>query len=156
VPGQAQPQAAAAADEAPGDGEDLTAGEVCWRMSSRWREENYFRYARARFALDALDSYAAAPDDPDRMMSKPGQEDRGRPHPGRRAGHHRRRDGPGRRAAPAAQPPARPPTYSQVINVLAAPVEAARRDLDGHYARRRRGTRADPRGPHHLRRHLSW
>jgi hypothetical protein len=40
---------------------DLTAGEVCWRMTSRWREENYFRYARTHFALDALDSYAAAP-----------------------------------------------------------------------------------------------
>src|SRR5258706_552853 len=39
---------------------DLDAGEVCWRMSSRWREENYFRYARPWFALDALDSYAAA------------------------------------------------------------------------------------------------
>ena len=33
---------------------DLPAGEVCWRMSSRWREENYFRYARTHFALDAL------------------------------------------------------------------------------------------------------
>ena len=33
-------------------------------MSSRWREENYFRFARTRFALDALDSYASAPDDP--------------------------------------------------------------------------------------------
>jgi transposase-like protein len=42
--------------------DDLAAGEVCWRMTSRWREENYFRYARTRFALDALDSHAAAPD----------------------------------------------------------------------------------------------
>jgi lambda repressor-like predicted transcriptional regulator len=51
--------------------DDLTAGEVCWRMTSRWREENYFRYARTRFALDALDSHAAAPDDPDRMVPNP-------------------------------------------------------------------------------------
>jgi len=51
--------------------DDLTAGEVCWRMSARWREENYFRYARTRFALDALDSYAAAPDDPDDMVPNP-------------------------------------------------------------------------------------
>jgi hypothetical protein len=28
---------------------DLPAGQVCWRMSSRWREENYFRYARTPF-----------------------------------------------------------------------------------------------------------
>ena len=51
--------------------DDLTAGEVCWRMTSRWREENYFRYARTRFALDALDSHATAPDDPDRMVPNP-------------------------------------------------------------------------------------
>ena len=50
---------------------DLPAGEVCWRMSSRWREENYFRYARTHFALDALDSYAAVPDDPDRLVPSP-------------------------------------------------------------------------------------
>jgi transposase-like protein len=50
---------------------DLDAGQVCWRMSSRWREENYFRYARTWFALDALDSYAAGPDDPDRMIPSP-------------------------------------------------------------------------------------
>ena len=54
--------------------DDLTAGEVCWRLSSRWREENYFRYARTRFALDALDSHAAAPDDPDRMVPNPAKK----------------------------------------------------------------------------------
>ena len=31
-------------------------------------EENYFRYARTHFAVDALDSYAATPDDPDRKV----------------------------------------------------------------------------------------
>jgi hypothetical protein len=53
---------------------DLPAGEVCWRMSSRWRQENYFRYARTHFALDALDCYAAAPDDPDRMVPNPAKK----------------------------------------------------------------------------------
>ena len=53
---------------------DLAAAEVCWRMSSRWREENYFRYARTHFALDALDSYAAAPDDPNRMVPNPAKK----------------------------------------------------------------------------------
>jgi hypothetical protein len=47
---------------------DLPAGEVCWRLTSRWREENYFRYARTHFALDA------APDDPDRMVPNPGKK----------------------------------------------------------------------------------
>jgi transposase-like protein len=53
---------------------DLPAGEVCWRMSSRWREENYFRYARTHFALDALDSCAAVPDDPDRLVPSPAKK----------------------------------------------------------------------------------
>ena len=53
---------------------DLPAGEVCWRMSSRWRQENYFRYARTHFALDALDSYAAVPDDPDRLVPSPAKK----------------------------------------------------------------------------------
>ena len=53
---------------------DLAAGEVCWRLTSRWREENYFRYARTHFALDALDSYAATPDDPDRKVPNPAKK----------------------------------------------------------------------------------
>src|SRR5271170_1792694 len=54
--------------------DDLPAGQVCWRMSSRWREENYFRYARTHFALDALDSYAAVPDDPGRLVPSPAKK----------------------------------------------------------------------------------
>ena len=40
-------------------------------MGSRWREENYFRYGRAHFALDALDTYAVTPEDPDRKVPSP-------------------------------------------------------------------------------------
>ena len=47
---------------------DLPAAAVAFRMSSRWREENYFRYGRAHFALDALDSYAVTPDNPGRLV----------------------------------------------------------------------------------------
>jgi transposase len=50
---------------------DLPAAEVCWRLSARWRQENYFKYARAHFALDALDSYADTPDDPTRPVPNP-------------------------------------------------------------------------------------
>jgi len=53
---------------------DLDAGEVCWRLSSRWREENYFRYARTRFAPGALDSHAATADDPDRLVPSPAKK----------------------------------------------------------------------------------
>src|SRR6266568_4697945 len=38
----------------------LPAAGVIYRMTSRWREENYFRYGRAHFALDALDTYATS------------------------------------------------------------------------------------------------
>jgi lambda repressor-like predicted transcriptional regulator len=110
---------------------DLPPGEVCWRMSSRWREENYFRYARTRFALDALDSYAAAPDDPGRMV----------PNPARKTAAVRVRQAEAAaQAAEAARDAAllqlRSPApgqaaylTNQVINALAAPVEAAYREL---------------------------
>jgi hypothetical protein len=111
---------------------DLPAGEVCWRLSSRWREENYFRYARTRFALDALDSYAAAPDDPDRMV----------PDPARKTAAARIRQAEA--AAQAAEtardaallqlrsPAPGQTAYltNQMINALAAPVQAAWHDLD--------------------------
>src|ERR1700728_3868525 len=111
---------------------DLAAGEVCWRLSSRWREEDYFRYARTRFALDALDSYAAAPDDPDRTV----------PNPARKTAAARVRQAEA--AAQAAEtardaallelrsPAPGQAAYlsNQVINALAAPVEAAWRDLE--------------------------
>jgi len=40
-------------------------------MANRWRQENYFKYAREHFALDALDSYADHPDDPGRLVPNP-------------------------------------------------------------------------------------
>lgn len=50
---------------------DLPAGEVAHRMGNRWRQENYFKYGRAHFALDALDGYAAVDDDPGRSVPNP-------------------------------------------------------------------------------------
>jgi hypothetical protein len=112
--------------------DDLPPGEVCWRMSSRWREENYFRYARTRFALDALDSHAATPDDPGRKV----------PNPARKTAAARVRHAEAAaQAAEAARDAAllqlRSPApgqaaylSNQVINALAAPVEAAWRELE--------------------------
>ena len=37
--------------------EDLAAEEVLIRMFSRWRQENFFKYMKAEFALDALTEY---------------------------------------------------------------------------------------------------
>jgi hypothetical protein len=101
-------------------------------MSSRWREENYFRYARTQFALDALDCYAAAPDDPDRMV----------PNPARKTAAARIRQAEA--AAQAAEtardaallqlrsPAPGQAAYltNQVINALDAPVEAAYHELE--------------------------
>jgi transposase len=111
---------------------DLPAGEVCWRMSFRWREENYFRYARTHFALDALDSYAAAPDDPGRLV----------PSPAKKAAAARvRRAEAAAVAAEAARDAALLKLHSpapghavlltsQMANALQEPVEAAYAELD--------------------------
>ena len=52
----------------------LPAAAVIYRMTSRWREENYFRYGRAHFALDAHDTYAVTPEDPGRMVPNPAKK----------------------------------------------------------------------------------
>lgn len=39
--------------------EDLSAAMVAYRMFSRWRQENYFKYMAEEFALDALVEYGA-------------------------------------------------------------------------------------------------
>ena len=111
---------------------DLAAGEVCWRLTSRWREENYFRYARTHFALDALDSHAATPDDPDRKVPNPAKKTA--------AAQVRRAEvlaatAQAQRDASLAAlrnpAPGQPVTITnQMINALDAPVEAAHRELE--------------------------
>jgi hypothetical protein len=44
---------------------------VAHKMFSRWRQENFFRYLRAHYDLDGLDSYAKVPDDPERKVPNP-------------------------------------------------------------------------------------
>lgn len=43
-------------------------------MFSRWRQENFFKYMRAHFALDGLDSYATVPDDLTRLVANPAKK----------------------------------------------------------------------------------
>jgi hypothetical protein len=50
---------------------DLSPAQVAYRMAARWRQENYFKYAREHFALDTLDSYADQPDDLGRPVPNP-------------------------------------------------------------------------------------
>src|SRR5882672_10193255 len=50
---------------------DLPAAQVAYRMFDRWRQENFFKYLREEYALDALAEYAATPDDPMREVPNP-------------------------------------------------------------------------------------
>jgi len=44
---------------------------VAYRMFERWTQENFFRYMRQHFALDALVSYSVEPADPERSVPNP-------------------------------------------------------------------------------------
>jgi transposase len=50
---------------------DLSVVQVAYRMFERWRQENFFKYLREEYALDALVEYAAVPDDPNREVPNP-------------------------------------------------------------------------------------
>ena len=50
---------------------DLSAAQVAYRMFDRWRQENFFKYLREEYALDALVEYAAVPDNPTREVPNP-------------------------------------------------------------------------------------
>lgn len=50
---------------------DLRDIVVAYRMFERWRQENFFKYMRQEFLLDALTDYQVAPDDPERSVPNP-------------------------------------------------------------------------------------
>ena len=50
---------------------DPDPAPVAHTMFNRWSQENFFRYMRAHYGLDALDSYATAVDDAARMTPNP-------------------------------------------------------------------------------------
>jgi len=50
---------------------DLDDIEVAWRMFERWRQENFFKYMREEFMLDALADHQVEPDDPTRTVPNP-------------------------------------------------------------------------------------
>ena len=78
-------------------------------MTGRWREENWFRYGRAHFALDSLDSYAVTPDDPARMVPNPAKKTAAAAVKAATEDPRRRRGRPPAQAGRAAQPRARQP-----------------------------------------------
>lgn len=50
---------------------DQPAVLLAYRMFERWRQENYFRYMKENFGLDALVDYEVEPDDPMRDVPNP-------------------------------------------------------------------------------------
>jgi transposase len=50
---------------------DLSTVEVAYRMFSRWRQENFFKYLREEYALDALVDYDVEPADTTREVPNP-------------------------------------------------------------------------------------
>ena len=50
---------------------DWPAAQVAYRMFDRWRQENFFKYLREEYALDALVEYAAVPANPTREVPNP-------------------------------------------------------------------------------------
>ncbi len=50
---------------------DLSTLEVAYRMFDRWRQENFFKYLREEFALDALVDYGTEPADAARDVPNP-------------------------------------------------------------------------------------
>lgn len=50
---------------------DLRDIEVAYRMFERWRQENFFKYMREEFLLDALIDYRIEPEDPTRTIPNP-------------------------------------------------------------------------------------
>jgi transposase len=51
--------------------QDLAIEVAAYRMFERWTQENFFRYMRQHFALDALVTYAVEPADPERTVPNP-------------------------------------------------------------------------------------
>ena len=53
---------------------DLPAAEVAYRMFDRWRQENFFKYLREEYALDALVDHGVEPADPAREVPNPARK----------------------------------------------------------------------------------
>jgi len=112
--------------------DDLPAAGVIYRMTSRWREENCFRYGRAHFALDALDTYAVTPEDPDRKVPDPAKKTAAATV---KTAKKTLADATAARqeklaALRSPAPGTSTMITSQALATLDAPVSAARRDLD--------------------------
>jgi len=112
---------------------DLGSGEVIYRMGSRWRQENYFRYARMHFDLDSHDAYATTGDDPTRMVPNPAKKKAHRQVLATRAAYQRALARTDAALLDALSPPPGQSVLitNQVHDVLTADLRGAEADLDG-------------------------
>jgi hypothetical protein len=53
---------------------DLRAIVIAYRMFERWRQENFFKYIRQEYLIDALVDYQVEPDDPTRLVPNPARK----------------------------------------------------------------------------------
>jgi len=53
---------------------DLRAIVIAYRMFERWRQENFFKYLREEYLIDALVDYQVEPDDPTRSVPNPARK----------------------------------------------------------------------------------
>lgn len=53
---------------------DLRDIVVAYRMFERWRQENFFKYMRHEYLIDALTDYQVEPDDPERSVPSPARK----------------------------------------------------------------------------------
>jgi transposase-like protein len=118
---------------------DLNPGEVIYRMGSRWRQENYFRYARMHFDLDSHDAYATTDDDPTRMVPNPVKKKAHRQVLAARAGYQRALARTDAALLDAKSPP--PGEHLLITNqdhdAITADLRQAEADLDGAQAAHR-------------------
>src|SRR5665648_485617 len=118
---------------------DLPVEQVIYRMGSRWRQENYFRYARMHFDLDSHDAYATTQDDPARLVPNPARKKAHQQVLAARARYDRALAATDAALLQAVSPP---PGQSVLItnadhDTLTADLRAARADLDAAQAAHR-------------------
>ena len=118
---------------------DLGPSEVIYRMGSRWRQENYFRYARMHFDLDSHDAYATTDDDPTRMVPNPAKKKAHQRLLAARAGYERALARTDAALLEAFTPPIDEPVLitNAAHDGLTADLRAAEADLDGAQAAHR-------------------
>jgi prepilin-type processing-associated H-X9-DG protein len=115
---------------------DLPAAQIRYRMGSRWRQENHYRYARIHFDLDSHDTYRTRGDDPHRMVPNPAKKTAYREVENARRALHSAQTTAERHLLALSSPP--PGTSvvltNQMLNTLTADTHTAHAALDAAIA----------------------